>query len=282
MPPDLERALRELDPPWPPTPDIAAVVRARIAEPAPRGRLGVPRTATPGLGRRLTPPLGGRSTPPFGRRFAPPRAAWVAALLALLAAAGVLTASPSARSAVLRWLGLKGVEVRHAPPNATPPPVRRGAALQLGTPVTLGQARRKAGFPLPVPNALPPPDAVYIASGPPATRVSLVYRPQSGVPRSHATGVGLLVTAFGSGVRPFLEKTLGAGARLQRLTIAGAHALWITRSHGFAYGTAGGDIAFEPQRLADRTLLVEHGRVLLRIEGRISRARAVAIARSAL
>jgi hypothetical protein len=160
--------------------------------------------------------------------------------------------------------------------------VRRGAALQLGAPTTLAQARRKAGFPLPVPHALPPPDAVYIAPGPPATRVSLVYRPQAGVPRSRATGVGLLVTAFGSGVRPFLEKTLGAGARLERLTIAGARALWITRSHGFAYGTAGGDIAFEPQRLADRTLLVEHGRVLLRIEGRISRAQAVAIARSAL
>ena len=264
MPPDLERALRELEPPWPPTPDIAAVVRARIAEPPPRGRLRVPRTATPGLGRRL----------------APPRAAWVAVLLVLLAAAGVLAASPSARSAVLRWFGLKGVEVRHAPPKATPPPVRRGAGLQLGTPVTLAQARRKAGFALPVPRSLPSPDAVYIETGPPATRVSMIYRPQAGVPRSRATGVGLLVTAFGSGVRPFLEKTLGAGARLERLTIAGARALWITRSHGFAYGTAGGDIEFEPQRLADRTLLVEHGRVLLRIEGRISRARAVAIARS--
>jgi hypothetical protein len=265
MPPDLELALRELEPPWPPTPDIATAVRARLAEPEPRGRR---RTRIPAPGQRL--------------RFAPPRAAWIAALLVLLAVAAVLAASPSARSAVLRFFGLEGVEVRHAPPAATPPPVRHGAALRLGTPVTLAQARRQAGFAVPVPRSLPPPDAVYIAAGAPATRVSLVYRPQAGVPRSRATGVGLLVTAFGSGVRPFLEKTLGAGARLQRLSINGARALWITGSHGFAYGKPDGDIAFEPQRLADRTLLVEHGAVLLRIEGRISRARAEAIARSAL
>jgi hypothetical protein len=248
MPPDLELALRELEPDWPPTPDLAASVRARLAGPAP------------------------------ARRLAVPRAAWVAALLALLVAAGVLSASRSARSSVLRWLGLQGVEVRRAPPGATPAPVRRGAALDLGHPVTIARAQK--AVPLRLPAALGPPDAIYLDGGP---RVSLVYRPQAGIPRSRASGVGLLVMAFRARVPDaFLQKTIGAGARVQHLTIAGSPALWLDHYHGFAYETPGHGFGFEQPRLADRTLLVERGGVLLRIEGRISEARAIRIARSAL
>src|SRR3954454_17274683 len=135
MPLGLERALRELEPGWPPTPDLAVAVRARIAAPAPRVR------------RPWVPAL-------------------AVALGALLAFGVVMSASPSARSTVLRWLGLEGVEVRHAPPTATPPPVRRGAQLGLGTPVRLAAARRAAGFPVPVPSTLGAPAAVYLSRVP--------------------------------------------------------------------------------------------------------------------
>jgi hypothetical protein len=250
MPLELERALRELEPDWPPTPDLAVAVRARIATPAPRVR------------RPWVPAL-------------------AAALGALLVFGVVMAASPSARSTVLRWLGLKSVEVRHAPPSATPPPVRRGAELGLGRAVRLAAARRAAGFPVPVPTALGPPAVVYLADVPgTGPRVSLVYAPQQGIPRSRISGVGLLVTAFRGDPFPLIQKTI-SGTRAERLTIAGSSALWLPHAHGFAYATPGGG-GFEPQRLADRTLLVERGGVLLRIEGGISRARAIAIARDAL
>src|SRR5689334_21270792 len=122
MPLELERALRELEPDWPPTPDVAVAVRARLA-------------AEPAGGRRAA------DAPSLGARLLRPHPALAAALGALLVFAVVMAASPSARSTVLRWLGLKSVEVRHAPPGATPPPVRRRSELGLGTPVTLAAAR---------------------------------------------------------------------------------------------------------------------------------------------
>ncbi|HEY7076999.1 MAG TPA: hypothetical protein VH418_16595 [Solirubrobacteraceae bacterium] len=292
MPPDLERALRELEPDWPPTPDLAVAVRARLAaEPAPgrpAGGLGArlrrpgptaPGPTEPGRGGGLRRP--GPTAPGPGARLPRPHPALAAVLGALLVFGVVMAASPSARSTVLRWLGLKSVEVRQAPPAATPPPVRRGSELGLGNPVTLAAAKRAAGFPVPVPSALGPPAVVYLDKVPgTGPRVSLVYAPQAGIPRSRISGVGLLVTAFRGDPFPVIQKTI-IGAHAERLTIAGSPAIWLPRAHGFAYATPGG-VGFEPQRLADRTLLVERGGVLLRIEGRITRARAVAIARDAL
>jgi hypothetical protein len=278
MPLELERALRELEPDWPPTPDLAVAVRTRIAaEPAAGGdaRRGRARRAGARLTRR------GPGTPGLGARLLRPHPALAAAAVALLVVAGVLAASPSARSTVLRWLGLKSVEVRHAPPGATPPPVRRGSELGLGPPVTLAAAQRAAGFRVPVPATLGPPAVVYLARVPgTGPRVSLVYAPGRGIPRSRISGVGLLITAFRGDPFPLIQKTI-SGTRAERLTIAGSPALWLPHAHGFAYATPGGG-GFEPQRLADRTLLVERGGVLLRIEGRITRARAIAIARAAL
>jgi hypothetical protein len=269
MPLELERALRELEPDWPRTPDLAVAVQARIAADPAAGR------PADGLGARL------RRRTVAGARVLRPHPALATALGALLVFAVVMVASPSARSTVLRWLGLKSVEVRHAPPRATPPPVRRGSELGLGTPVTLAAARRAAGFPVPVPARLGPPAVVYLARVPgTGPRVSLLYAPGGGIPRSRISGVGLLITAFRGDPFPLIQKTI-YGARAQRLTVAGSPALWLGRAHGFAYATPGGG-GFEPQRLADRTLLVERSGVLLRIEGRITRAHAVAIARDAL
>jgi hypothetical protein len=274
MPLDVERALLELEPDWPPTPDLAVAVRARIA-----GQGAAPGRRQPHVLR----PAGAGTISPWRARLHLPHPALATALAVLLAFAVVMAASPSARSTVLRWLGLEGVQIRRAPPAATPPPVRRGAALGLGSPVTLAQARRAAGFPLPVPATQGPPDAIYLARPPDAggPRISLIYGPRPGIPRSRISGVGLLITAMRANPFPYIQKTLGGGARVQRLTVAGAPALWLQNAHGFAYATPGGGGGFEPQRLADRTLLVARGGVLLRIEGRITRARAIAIARSA-
>ena len=56
---------------------------------------------------------------------------------------------------------------------------------------------------------------------------------------------------------------------MERLTVGGDPAFFITGAeHGFAYVVESGDGAFEPQRLAGNTLLVERSDgVLLRVEG---------------
>jgi hypothetical protein len=238
---DLERELRELPVAWPDTPDLAAAVAAG------RGAARAPRA-----GRRLDWP------------------AWRIAVALAAALIAVVMAVPPARSAVLDWLGFASVRIERGEPR----PSRFGSELSLGEPVTLDQARRRAGFPLVVPEAAGPPDAVYLSRDP--ARVDFVYRSGS--------GVGLLVTQFRAVASPVIEKVAGEGTRVERLQVDGDPAFFLSGArHGFAYipedSRYGG---FEEQRLAGNTLLVDRrDGVLLRIEGELSREEAVRIAASA-
>jgi hypothetical protein len=190
------------------------------------------------------------------------RLAWAAAAVAILFA-GTLAVSPDARSTVLRWLGLGSVEIRRETPTATP-----GATLGLGQRASLDELR-EAGVPVRVPGELDDPDAVFMTVLPDGTRAaSLFYEDEN-----------VLVQTFRASVTPFIEKTVSSATDVERLDVDGARAYWITGSHGFAYTTAN-NTSFEPQRLADSTLLVERDGVLLRVEGDIPRDRALAIARS--
>ena len=279
----LEQALRELHVEWPATPDLAAAVRARLeAEPAAAGVAGSA-GGVPAPRRRRAGSLAGVPSSrrwrigagaPLAARLRPllPRLALAAAAVIALAA-GVLAVSPDARSAVERWLGLRSVEVRRVPPPAKPTatatPEPPGASLGLGDPVTLAQARRAVDFPVPTAPILGTPDAIYLGQVPTGgPRISLLYG-------------RILITAFRATATPVIQKTVYAATRFERLNVDGARAYWIAGAHGFAYAVPRGNAVYEPQRVADRTLLVERNGVLLRIEGHISRDRAIAIARSA-
>ena len=225
---DLHAELSALAVEWPETPDLTDGVLARLDAPARRRR---------------------------APRWRPALAYGLAAVLAAFAV--TMAASPDARSAVLEWLGLKSVKVERREPRPT------DSGLQLGTPVTLEEARRRAPF-LALPAALGEPSAVHAGH----ESVSLVYDGP------------LLVQEFPARVEPFIEKTIGVGARLERLRVGGAPAYWITGAHGFAYERDGAG-SFESQRIAGNTLLVERpGGLLIRVEGDVDRARAVAIAAS--
>jgi hypothetical protein len=255
----LAAELAALEVAWPPTPDIASAVLAQLEA---RPRVGT-------SARRV--------------RWRPAVAAVTAALVAALGI--TMAASPTARSAILEWLGLKSVKIERKAPTATPQPQRGqlGENLLLGDAVSLDEARRRAEFTVRVPSTLPAPDAVYFdAPPPPGGRVSFVYRPQSGLTRSPQTGTGLLVSEWRATVTPVVEKAAGGGAKLERLKVDGAPAYFISgKSHGVAWMDENGEVDFEDQRLAGNTLLVERADgLLLRVEGDIARDDAVRIARS--
>jgi hypothetical protein len=246
----LERELRELPVAWPETPDIAAAVSERLA-------------AAPA---------------PARRRWVLARPAWQIAVAAAAVVIAVVMAVPPTRAAVLEFLGFSSVRIERREVE----PSRFGSALALGKPVTLDQARRRAGFDVLVPDAVGDPDAVYLGEQP--RRVDLVYRSRPGLPRADTTGAGLLVTEFEATAEPVIEKTLDAAARAERLRVGGDPAYFISGAqHGFAYVPAGGtDAFFEEARLAGNTLLVDRrDGILLRIEGEIGRDEAVRIAESA-
>jgi hypothetical protein len=235
----LERELAELRIEWPDTPDVAAAVSLRLAAPPPR------------------------------RRWWVARPAWQLAVAAVALLIAVVMAVPPTRAAVLDLLGLRSVRIEHREPR----PSTFGRGLSLGTPVTLNQARRRADFPVRVPAALGPPDAVYFSENP--ARVDLVYR--------DGHRVGTLVTELRATVTPVIQKTLGGTSGFEQLQVGGDPAYFISGAkHGIAYIPAGTpEPVFEDQRLAGNTLLVERrDGLLLRIEGKVDRDEAVRIAES--
>jgi hypothetical protein len=263
---DLERALAELaaDLEFPPTPDLAGAVAARLDE-------------APARARRRPAGRWGR----WGwRRLA------VAGLAAVLLAAAVLVASPGTREAVARRLGLRGVGVELGgppPPTVTTRPGQR-LDLGLGERVTLEEARRRVGFPVLVPGAagFRQPAAVYVDQAVPAGgRVDLVYRARPGLPASPFTDVGLLITEFQGQPSPdFIKKTTILG-QVEEVTVGGQPGYWFSgEPHFFTYQDANGNVQEEQTRLAGNTLIWQRGDLTLRIEGQISKEEALALAES--
>jgi len=267
---DLEAALADLaaDLRFPPTPDLAAAVSARLeAGPAraPAGRRS--------LARRWPAWLAG------WRRLA------VAGLAVVLLAAAVLAASPGTREAVARRLGLRGigVELGGPPPTAS---TSAGARLDLGLGerVTLEEARRRVAFPVLVPAAagFDRPDAVFVdATVPAGGRVDLVYRARPGLPASSFTDAGLLITQFRGEPEPdFIKKVTGAGM-VQFVTVGGEPGYFFSgEPHFFSYRDTAGQFREERTRLAGNTLIWQRGDLTLRLEGDLPLAEAVRIAES--
>jgi hypothetical protein len=269
---DLERALADLAAAleFPPTPDLATAVTARLGE-APAAAPAPPSPAV--RARRWLAGLAG------WRRLA------AAGLAAVLLAAAVLVASPGTREAVARRLGLRGIGVELGgppPPTVTTTPGGR-LELGLGDRVTLEEARRRVDWPVLVPAAgLGRPDAVYVNEAVPSGgRVDLVYRSRPGLPASPFTDVGLLITEFqGQPTPEFLKKVTAMGV-VEEVTVGGEPGYWFSgEPHFFTYQDAAGTLREEQTRLAGNTLIWQRGDLTLRLEGELPKEEAIRIAES--
>jgi hypothetical protein len=250
---ELERSLRLLGEAvaFPEAPDVSEAVQRRLVDPRPARRRPSRRT--------------------------------VALAFAVLAvAAGAVMAVPPARTAVLELFGLRGATVQRVeslPPVPDPAPPELG----LGSALRLEEGRPWVKSPnVLVPAALGKPDAAYAADEEYGLRLTLVYEPGGGVPASPYTGVGILVTEFDGAIDTrYLDKMVDTATSVEELTVDGHRALWLEGGpHFVVFRTATGEIGEDVGRLAGNTLLVEHGTMLVRIEGEIDRERAIEIARS--
>lgn len=220
---------------------------------------------TPALAAAVERRLAGAAPP---RRRAR-RRALVLALAALAVALAATLAVPGARSALLELFHLKGATVQVV--EELPPVVPSTSLGGLGETVSLDEARRRAGFELVVPEALGEPDGVRIGNG---GMVSFVY------------GEGLDVRLLFSQVRgrtepAFLKKLAGGGTVVEHVTVSGEPGLFISgEPHFFFWVGADGRVRDEPVYLARDVLLWQRGRLLLRLEGELTRERALAVARS--
>lgn len=220
---------------FPPEPDLRAAVRERMA----RHRTG----------RR--------------RR-------WLAVAFAVLvvAIAGVL-AVPSARTAIKDWLGFGAVRFQFVDRL----PARQvSSELDLGVPITLGDAQARAAFRI----AVPPDDlgdpVIYLRNPPRGGMVSFLY----GTPAE----ARLIVSELPGDVQPFLQKTLSQTTTAESVKVNGNEGWWLTGAHYVEYADAAGRFDAAPARLAGRVLLWMKGPVLYRIEGPLTKQQAVEIAES--
>jgi hypothetical protein len=238
--PELEHALRRLGErvEFPPTPDLASRVRRGLEEAPPR-------------------------------RWRPSRRALTVTLAVLVLAVGTAFAVPSARSTILDWLGITGVDIVRVDklPEVAPP-----ADLGLGEQVTLAEARTRVPYDVVVPHAkgLGDPDAVYVARHGSSYQVSFLW----GTPDR----VRLLVSEF----RGFAmaEKMAQPGTNTELVRVHGQPGVWFAGApHVFLY-TDGGDPEEETMRLVEHALVWQRGPLTLRLEGEISKQDALEIARS--
>ena len=199
--------------------------------------------AEPELGARVRARLGKPA-----RRYGRP----LAIVFAVLAVAiGAAFAVPDSRSAILRLFGLKGVtviEVETLPQVPARP-------LVIGERMTLAQAAETLGF-KPLLPRLGRPDDVRVDEG---SYLILLYKGRIRLSEFRFDGAILKKQTARGGVEP--------------LAVNGGPGLWVP----------GGHLVFElgrQPRLAGNTLLWEQGGLTLRLEGRLTKAKALEIAAS--
>jgi len=262
---DLERALLELGRslPIPAERDLAEPVGARLRAEGPS------RPAVVRLPVALRPARTLR------------RAAVLAAALLMLAA-GV---------AVAGRLGLPGVRIifSKTPPSIPPTspsthatPSTPGSGLGLGDRVSLQEAQAAVSFSVREPSmpGLGRPDAIYVRQDVPGGRVSLVYLARPGFPAPNGTDVALLITELeGRTDRQLVGKMLGPGALADPVDVHGDPGLWLHGApHEVFFIDREGAIVTDTVRLAGNVLLWRHDGVLLRLEGPVTRQKALGVA----
>jgi hypothetical protein len=189
-----------------------------------------------------------------------------------------MAVSPSARSAILRWLGIEGVTITRVEKL---PPTRAGTELSLGQHVTAAQARRRVTFPIAVPGALGAPNEWFVDGSIPGGAVSLVYNRASDRPAAGPSGVSILLTEFRGDAGPYVQKMLGPATRIRNVTVLGSPAYLITGAlHAVVFRDARGEIREDRPRLAANTLLFERDGVTFRLEAQLGGRRLRAIAES--
>jgi hypothetical protein len=214
--------------------------------------------------------LGAIRQAPARRRLVP-RRALVIALAVLAVAIGAVFAVPQTRAAILEFFHLRGVTIQRVDELPTVS-VETGLGTFLGDPVTLAEARERAGFAVVVPQALGEPDGVYFQDSPPGGMVSFLYGSPDD-PRA-------LFTQFAASVDEAIFKKVTPDTNVEPVTVDGQPGFWVQGAHYFSYFDRDGQMQSEQVRLAGNVLLWERGTRTLRLEADVSKEEALRIAAS--
>lgn len=196
------------------------------------------------------------------RKPFPWRRVGVAVALALVAVAAAF-AVPQARTAILQFFHLGGATVVRV--DTLPQATERSRAAGLGVPVSLVEAQRRTGLRL----VFPPgerPQRAYVLGDALATVVL------------EAHGKPVLLSEFSSFGPGSLRKLVTQESRVEPGRVGGAEALWLEGPHAFEYFGSNG-FHQAPVREHGNVLLWLRGPLTLRLEGPLTKAQALELAR---
>jgi hypothetical protein len=174
-------------------------------------------------------------------------------------------AVPQARTTILKWFHLRGVTVERV--ETLPPAEERSQAGGLGRPLSRDEAERVVGFEL----ALPPgtsPRRVYVLDG---ALASVVLRSQ---------GRSLLLSEYSAADFALLKKSATGNTVVEFVRVNGRPGLWLEGGpHTLTYFNRRGEFRERTVKINGNVLLWLRGRLTLRLEGRLTRAQTLALAR---
>jgi hypothetical protein len=186
------------------------------------------------------------------------------ATLVLTALVLSLLLAPPVRAAVADWFSFAGVIVRH---DSTPRPRVAPPAPTARTAVTLDEANGLVAFEPLVPAALGSPQGVEVS--PDGRVLSMSWT-------STTDGV-VRLDEFDARLDFRFAKSASG---VEFTSVDGDFALWFDKPHDVVLLDADGTSRAESARLAGNTLIWTGGRTTLRLEGQLSRGRAIEIAES--
>jgi hypothetical protein len=195
------------------------------------------------------------------------RRRWRTALASIAGLLLILVAAPPVRATVADWFGFGGVVVRHSPnpgPTTAPaPPAATG-----GT--RLNDARRLITFTPIVPRALGEPSAVEATADHRVLSMSWENTPDGRIRLDEFDGA---VSTM------FIKSVYG---ELEPIQVGFEPGWWFPNPHDLVTVDAQGHEHTEAARVAGPTLVWQVGKVTLRLEGNLTKDRAVTIAQSAV
>jgi hypothetical protein len=207
------------------------------------------------------------------RRSRRRRAALALALAVIAAVVAVLAASPGARSGILRWIGIEGVELQRVPKlPATSPIAEREASGRLAT-LDAAAAGTRFPFRLPRLEGLSAPDRVYLDGNVPDGLVTFVWG-QRGRQR-------LLLSEWRGNTKVHFHKLIQPGVETRKVRVDGDPGIWVAGPpHAVFFRDADGFFSHARVRLAANVLLWMRGDISYRLEADVPLKDSLAIAES--
>ena len=251
---ELGRSLTALagDLAWPNTPDVSTAVVSTIREEHASPSLVAPRLSLPSRRRTL-----------------------ILVVAAILALAGIALAAR-----LVFHLGAIGIEIVDGPATSLPSNVVTDA--DLGREVSLAEATRVAGFTPAFPDALGPPDRLWVdeteidlESGEVAKRTTAAWEPTRELPTIVGTNTGALLMQFEGEWEVAAKQVFAETDRYGDAIVEGRPAFWTTGPHTLTLVSGR-----ESRRVlvTGNVLIWQDAGYTFRLETMLPRAEAIALA----